>query len=142
MKRAIAALFALAMAAGTTSHAQAQSPFCAVTAMGSQCHYYSLSACQQAVTGMDGACVANVQQPVFAPAPPTQPSQIQPVQIQHYDIAGAAQRGYAEGQRMRIERERHDAEMRALNQPQTIQHRPMTNDGYFVMYRCPDGAGG
>lgn len=142
MKRVIAALFALALAAAATPHAQAQAPFCAVTALGFQCQYHSYSACQQAVRGMDGVCVANpqptpsVQAPIYpptsAPAPP---------QAQNYDVSGAMQRGYAEGQRLRIERERHEAEMRVL-QAQAASPRVVTNDGYWVMYRCPDGAGG
>jgi len=52
----------LAAVALLTAEAVAQTaPFCAVTAAGAQCFYYSRQACLRAA-GSDGACVANTAQ--------------------------------------------------------------------------------
>lgn len=133
----------------TSAWAQ-QAPFCAVTGLGSQCHYYSLSACQQAVRGMDGACVANLQQP-------QQQVQVQPIQsprkpydinsaIQYPDIIQSSIRAGEAGARQRQAEQEHQAKMRLLEAQlqaqQQQQYAPPTgvainaNNGYRVVYRC------
>lgn len=85
---------------------------------------------------MNGACAANGR--------PEAPSFYDVNKaIEKPDIADSFQRGQAEGQRLRLERERHQAEM-ALLAAQTEalkEKRQQTNDGYWVMYKCPDENG-
>lgn len=81
--------------------AVAQAPFCVVSSYGEDCNYYDAKQCQQTAGWRNGMCVAR-QKP-------------QGQQLQLYDIAGSAQRGAEAGQRMRLEREEHEARMRVLN---------------------------
>ncbi|MBT5083765.1 MAG: DUF3551 domain-containing protein [Rhodospirillaceae bacterium] len=37
-------------------------PFCAVTSAGTQCYYFSMNACRQAVSAIGGACIINQQE--------------------------------------------------------------------------------
>lgn len=121
----------LLLAAGTASAGQ----FCAVTAMGVQCDYHSLSACQQFIRGMDGQCVVNPQalqttapppQPVYRPSAP--PS-AQPGRVSGgLTFPEAFERGAEAGRRARMEREEHQARM-ALLQAQTEAARAQGSQG-------------
>lgn len=152
MKKVVASALLLA---SMSAWAQ-QAPFCAVTPSGSQCSYYSLSACQQAVQGMDGACAANV-----APQPQSQIGSVaRPPQfydsaraIQQPDVIGSFQRGQEQAMRLRQAQEEHDARLRlldaqaaALTPPpvqQPIASEPVSpaavrSNNYSVLYRCQD----
>lgn len=113
-------------------------PFCVVSQTGQQsCFYHTLDACQQAAATMNGACATNSR---------AQGSTFYDVNkaIEKPDIAGSFQRGQAEGQRLKLERERRQAEMALLAaQADTLKaaKRQETNDGYWVMYKCPDANG-
>lgn len=83
-----------------SSAALAQAPFCVVTGGGENCSYVDANVCRQVAASSNGMCVPRSTQP-------------QP-QLQFPDIAGSYQRGAEAGQRMRIEREEHEAKMRLL----------------------------
>jgi hypothetical protein len=107
MKKVVASVL---LFAGMSAWAQ-QAPFCAVTASGSRCNFYTLSACQQAVQGMDGACAANVaQQPQFQ-TQPAQPAQFYDSAraIQQPDFVGSFQRGVQQGQQQRLNQQAIEA---------------------------------
>lgn len=114
-------------------------PFCVVSQTGQQsCFYHSLDACRQAAASMNGACAANGRReaPAFYDTNKA---------IQQPDIAGSFQRGQAEGQRLRLERERHQAEMAVLAaQTEALKakrQQPTTGNGYWVRYKCLDENG-
>lgn len=155
MKKVVASVLLLA---SMSAWAQ-QAPFCAVTASGSQCSYYSLSACQQAVQGMDGACAANVaQQPQSQIVPVARPPQFYDSAraIQQPDVVGSFQRGQEQAMRLRQAQEEHDARVRlldaqaaALTPPpvqQPIASAPVApnvirSNNYSVVYQCHDASG-
>lgn len=120
--------------------------FCAVTAGGANCSFPDLGSCQQALVGMGGQCVVNPQalpQPI-APIQPAPRMQYQPpAQIQYPNMADS----FARGQQQALEAARTREQVRLLQAQRAAiesapaQKRPMTNDGYWVMYRCPDAAG-
>lgn len=99
--------------AGWIPAAFAEAPFCAVTPMGSQCHYYTLSACRQAVVGLDGSCVVNPGAVSPAPsqsqAPPTRTYPAPTVQAPN--VFGSFLQGVQAGQQARQAREEHEARM-------------------------------
>jgi hypothetical protein len=101
MKKVVAPALLLA----SMSALAQQAPFCAVTSSGARCSYYSLSACQQAVQGMDGACAANiVPQPQLQIQPVARPAQFYDSAraIQQADVVGSYQRGIQQGQQQRL----------------------------------------
>jgi hypothetical protein len=131
----------------SSAAALAQAPFCAVTGLGSQCFYYSLNACQQAVRGMDGMCVANAQQsqqPQIQPTPQRRPYDINGALVQP-DFVGSAIRAGEAGARARRDREEHEAMMRlieAQTQEQVSITQRMNETGkHSVVYRCPNEDG-
>lgn len=104
--------------------------FCAVTAMGANCNFPDLQSCYQHLQGLGGQCVVNPQalpQPAVQAAPGT--PQVMPMpQLQHPDVMGSVIRAGQAG--------------RAARQREAIPaQRPMTNDGYWVMYKCPTPTG-
>lgn len=137
---------ALTLAALLLPAAAGASNFCAVTSAGANCSFPDLGSCQQALAGLGGQCVVNPQalpQPI-APTQPAPRMQYQPpMQIQHPNIADS----FARGQQQALEAARTREEVRLLRaQRAAIEAAPapqraMTNDGYWVMYRCPDSAG-
>lgn len=82
--------------------AQAQAPFCAVTSMGAQCHYWSVDACYQALRGVGGQCVANpAALPQSTPGPAAPSPLPTPPQISGPNVFESFQRGAALGRAMR-----------------------------------------
>lgn len=87
-----------------------EAPFCAVTAMSAQCHFYSTSACWQAIQGLDGQCVANPAAIQRAAIPPTQVMAPPPIQVQAPNILGSFLAGQHAGADARL----REAEIRYL----------------------------
>lgn len=116
-----------------------QAPFCVVSQTGHQnCFYYSLDSCRQAATSLNGICATNSSSSRSQPVYPSNNS------IQQPDIAGSFQRAYAEGQRRRLEQERHQAEMAYLSartESARAETRNNTNKSILVIYKCPDANG-
>jgi len=143
MDRKLGAVAALLLASGGVS----ASNYCALTALGPNCSFYDLASCQMHLQGVGGQCVANPQAlSQSVPPPPAPVVQYQPAPIlQHPDIAGAAMRGYQQGQQLRLAQEEHAARMRLLEaqtyaaqQPQPIPQAAAPADPqYLVFYRCP-----
>jgi hypothetical protein len=124
------------------------SPFCVVSPSGAMCTYSDYSYCQQTAKSLGGTCVANPEQ-YQQPLPPSAPARSNYFDVNKAvdrpDIAGAAQRGMESGQRMRIQREEHAAQMELMKaETEAVKRRGRaeTNTGYWVMYQCPDGNGG
>lgn len=117
MRRIVfAALLAMPVIAG------AQAPFCVVSANGEDCNYYDANQCQQTAGWRNGMCVAR--------------QKTQGQQLQMYDIAGSAQRGAEAGQRMRLEREEHEARLRVLDaQADSLRRDAQPRQG-IVTYVC------
>lgn len=139
-------------------------PFCAVTGAGTQCNYFSLSACQQAIRGMDGACVANVQQ-----SPQIQQPQLPPPRSNYaypapprqsgMSIFEAGRQGQEDGLRSRLRRLVRDVwdapadkQQKMLNEiasldfdtytkvEQELRRRAESTEATpTVIYRCGDG---
>ena len=133
-------IFGLILASASASALSQQAPFCVVSQTGSSnCHYYNLQACQQAAKTLGGACAFNQQQAS---------TQVQPVHtmVQPADVVGSFQRGQAEGQRLKLEREQHAAQMRLLEaktaeiNARTAPQPPPPPAG-LVLYRCPQPDG-
>ncbi|MCI4567568.1 Rap1a/Tai family immunity protein [Lysobacter sp. CFH 32150] len=103
--------------------AQMAAPFCVYSSGPPQCFYFDVQSCQTAARSLGGMCGPNNQ----APAPAQIRAQPVTPQIQHPDIAGSFQRGMAEGQRQRIEREEHQARM-ALLEAQAQAARSQTSE--------------
>lgn len=114
-------------------------PFCVIAGYGSppQCWHYNASSCQSAARSVNGMCVAR------ASLPSTQASAPQS------NFAESFARGQAEGQRRRLEREQHEAQLRLLEaQTAEINARmapppppsPPPSTG-LVLYRCPQPDG-
>jgi hypothetical protein len=116
--------------------AQAQAPFCAVTSMGAQCHYWSVEACYQALQGVGGQCVAN---PAALPSSPPAPSQIAPTQPPPYNrpqrsFLESFNQGWQLGEQMRQAREREKHEEHRYTAP------PPVSPG--VVYVCQSESDG
>lgn len=112
-----------ALALLSVSAFAADAPFCHVSDTGNaSCFYYSLSACQMAQRSMGGMCTTNLRPQSAAPAISQQQ--------QYPDVVGSFQRGMAEGQRLRMERERHEAQMQLLQAQTEAAERT-------ILYRCP-----
>lgn len=104
--------------------ALAQSPFCVVSGLGTQCNFSDVNYCRQVAQQSNGMCVANQQLqqiPQQLIQPPAQRPATQPI---YPDIAGSMIRTY------QAERQ------------QTQRSRQETNDGYWVLYKCPAPGGG
>lgn len=119
------AVLTVVLAMWAAPAAAQEAPFCAVTAMGAQCHFYSASACWQALQGLDGQCVANTaaaQQPVL---PPSQVIVLPPATVQQGDVLG----GFLAGQQAGADARARDAQIRYLEPPPKAVSEP-------VIYVC------
>lgn len=118
-----------------------QAPFCVIAGNGGspQCWHYDASSCQSAARSMNGMCVARASLASPQAAAP------------QASFAESFARGQAEGQRRKLEREQHAAQMRLLEaQTAEINARiapsppptsPSPKPQGTVLYRCPQPDG-
>ncbi len=125
--------------------ALAQSAFCVVSGGGTQCNYSDANYCRQVAQQSNGMCVANQQQqqPVFR-QPMQMPAQREVVQPIYPDFAGGIMRAQQAADDSQL---RHEQIKLLRLQQQAVGQQPSarrleTNDGYWVMYRCPTSNGG